>query len=136
MHTPTKAQWQTVIDNFVRVLPLAKREDHLSMLQTTLCSPWHPCGTVHCVGGWYGISALEAIDNRIYTSYTKGAEKMAQDLGFSRPRELTIWAYNNSEIWGNNDGPYMFSEAAAYDGAKNLHEVIAFLEKVRDRSPE
>ena len=136
MHTPTKSQWQTVIDNFVRVLPLAKKEHHLDMDEITICdNEGHKCGTVHCVGGWYGVSVLTEFDEA-YTSYTEGADAMAKHLGFKEDTALQHWARENPQIWGNQYGQRMFSHETAYDGAENLHEIIAFLEKVRDRSPE
>lgn len=135
MHTPTKKQWQTVIDNFVRVLPLARREDHLDMMEAVVCNNNHKCGTVHCVGGWYAVAALFPTGAE-YIGFHDGCNKMAEDLGFNYENDLELWAHHNPEVWGNEDGGSMFYDADAYDGAKNLHEVIAFLEKVKDRSPE
>lgn len=154
MHTPTKQQWQTVIDNFKKVLPLSIREGcGLNMAETEVNKPidfdWFTekstcttCGTVHCVGGWYAVATLspDLAEDRI--SYTDGAGKMAIDLGFygmdkhAKIEALENWAVSNPHIWGNLKGSLMFSCETAYNGAETLAEVVTYLESVRDRSPE
>lgn len=132
MYTPTKAQWQTVIDNFKKVLPMTILKHHLSMSETAV-NDSHTCGTVHCVGGWYAVAALDLAQP---LSYRDGAKKMSRDLGFEDDNKLEDWAGDNAYIWGNIHGLSMFSGREAYDHANTLGEVVAYLEGVRDRSPE
>jgi hypothetical protein len=135
MHTPTKAHWQVVIDNFKKVLPIATKRNNLDMLEPAVNADQHKCGTVHCIGGWYAIATCD-INKPL--NYKDGALKMAEDLGF---RDLPIlqleeWAINHPSIWGNRYGAGMFCNPSAYGNATNLAEAIQFLEKVRDRSPD
>jgi hypothetical protein len=134
MHNPTKKQWQKVIDNFKKVLPLAIREDHLNMSEARVNEKDNQCGTVHCVGGWYAVATLDTKSNLL--SFSDGADEMAKHLGFTDMYRLGDWAHANSDIWGNDFGYNLFGHEAAYDDAENLTEVITFLEGVRDRSPE
>lgn len=137
MYTPTKAQWQTVIENFQRVLPLAKREDHLNMDEYIVQEAGvHKCGTIHCVAGWYWVAVIGTNHPDKFIGFERGADLMAAQLGFFDNWEVRRWAARNPYIWGNDVGEFIFSDTDAYDGAKNLHEVIEFLTKVRDRSPE
>lgn len=75
MHTPTKAQWQVVIDNLKKVLPLAVRERHLNMMEPDAKSENHECGTIHCFGGWYAVAACD--HSEVYLGYDDGANEMA-----------------------------------------------------------
>jgi hypothetical protein len=134
MHTPTKGQWQTVIDNLKKVLPIATLPGHLNMMETEVNDYGTICGTVHCLGGWYAIAALNPGKERL--SFTDGADKMAEDIGFDDKEELEKWAHENGDIWGNEYGYYMFSGGSAFDYPKTLADIVLFLEKVRDRSPE
>jgi hypothetical protein len=136
MHTPTKQQWQTVIDNFVRVLPLAKAKRHLDMTEPKVfCGGLHKCGTNHCVAGWYAVATIHKLDGS-YVGFSDGANKMAQHLGFPGMIDLEEWAELNPQIWGNHFGTMLFYNERAFDYAQTLHDVITFLEKVKDRSPE
>lgn len=74
----------------------------------------HPCKTVACHGGYAGL---------IFNTgnwYGDGADALAKYLGFREtysmsPREnLESWAYDNSLIWGNEEGDSMFSCVAAF----------------------
>lgn len=132
---PTKQQWQKVIDNFERVLPMATMENHLTMQCTSVNENGYKCGTVHCVGGWYAVATLNMNNGEKY-SYSDGADKMAQDLGFEYDYQLLSWSIKNFEIWGNKSGNEMFCSPLAYNGADSLAEVVEFLKGVRDRSPE
>lgn len=133
MHTPTKQQWQTVIDNLKKVLPMAANEHHLDMGENRVNGHYHKCGTIHCVGGWYAVSVCDLTEE---IDFNDGGEAMANHIGFDDRHRLAEWAYLNPEIWGNEHGDMMFYDNKAYDGAKTLTEVIAHLEGVRDRSPE
>lgn len=146
MHTPTKTQWQTVIDNLKKVLPMAVIEGHLDMMEGCGRDAMHACGTIHCFGGWYAVSVLA--DKRDWFNYDDGANEMAIHLGLKqedRDGEFSIeeWALENPDIWGNNYGSYLFINAKAFfhkehrpAGAENLKHIIDHLEEVRDRSPE
>jgi hypothetical protein len=140
MHTPTKAQWQTVIDNFKKVLPLAEREDQFDMREPAVRSDEHKCGTVHCMGGWYAIKFLDEIVKQCkpgqFIGYNEGANLIAEHLGFPGQWDLQEWAGDNPEIWGNEEGSSMFSNEDSYGGAKTLAEAVTWLEGVRDRSPD
>jgi len=136
--TPTKKQWQAVIDNFKKVLPFAKKKNHLNMMETTAMAKNHKCGTIHCVAGWYAVALLKdgTINESEYVSYSDGAAAIAKQLGFKNDSQLESWANRNPDIWGNEDGINMFYSKKAYNGAKSLIEVVIYLEGVRDRSPE
>jgi hypothetical protein len=142
MHTPTKTRWNTVIDNLKKILPLASEEGQLDMHEHRVQHACYKCGTIHCVGGWYAIAAYDLINNPFEMGFSTGADRMALDLGFiadeyTPSRQLLgDWADEHPEIWGNIYGMSVFTSSKAYNGAKNMAEVIQFLEKVRDRSPD
>lgn len=133
MHTPTKQQWQTVIDNFEKVLPLATQQGHLDMDEYLVNTSWHKCGTVHCVGGWYAVAVLDTTGPEV--DYNDGANALAAHLGFQDRYLLEQWAEQNPEIWGEY-GKCMFYGVEAYGGAQTLAEVVDYLKGVRYRSPE
>lgn len=134
MHTPTKTQWQLVIDNLKKALPLATLENHLNMSEPVVSSWEHPCGTIHCLGGWYliGSVGIENISEKNYVSYDEGTELMASHLGIA---DVADWANDNPEIWGNEHGYQVFSDIEAFNDARTLGDIITYLEGVRDRSP-
>jgi hypothetical protein len=134
MHTPTKTQWNTVIENLYKILPLTSEagKGHLNMSEGAV-NVEHACGTVHCVGGWYAVAVLNT--NRCKVNFVDGANKMAQDLGFWDYTDLDEWARTHQLIWGNAYGSALFSSKIAYDGAESISDIIVFLEKVRERSP-
>jgi hypothetical protein len=143
MHTPTRKQWQVVIDNLYKILPLTfeSGKGHLNMGEGLVNDRDHPCCTVHCVGGWYAIATLD-VDNES-VDFRDGANRMALDLGFDGSNKiyypekylLEAWAIRNPLIWGNKYGTYMFYDRRAYDLAGSIAEVINFLEAVKQRSP-
>lgn len=145
MHIPSKKQWQTVIDKFKSILHRLP-ENHLDMRVAVVYRRkqqfLHECGTVHCVAGWYYLASktdieLEAAKTRTsYIGFTSGVMIMREDLGFHTTAELEEFVRNNPEIWGNSHGQELFSDSIAYDNAETLHEVVTYLEGVRDRSPE
>lgn len=139
MHTPTKSQWQTVIDNLKKVLPMATMEGHLNMLQSEV-NYEHRCGTIHCVGGWYAISTCD-LSNTV--DYEDGAHNMATHLGFKRKEDMKRYYDDRLDLWGNGHAINMFLTPCAYyhhtkrpEGAQTLQHVIDHFEEVRDRSPE
>ena len=125
---------------------MAVREDHLDMMEGCGRDEGHPCGTVHCFGGWYAIALFDGIREFYY--YDDGADEMAKHLGLKeqdRDGEFSIeeWASNNPDIWGNEYGGNVFVHARAFLtdekrplGAQSLKHIIDHLEEVRDRSPE
>lgn len=133
-HTPTKKQFQTVIDNFKKVLPQAKKAGHLNMMETNVNMYDHKCGTVHCIGGWYAIATYDASKKDL--TWTDGTRKMAMDLGFSTAHELTSWAVRNTKLWGNSQGERMFTSTTAWGDTNTLKGVVEFLEAVQKRLPE
>lgn len=136
MYMPTKKQWQTVIDNFYKILPLTLEQGngHLDMSEPDVNYIKEQCGTIHCVGGWYAIATLDFEND--FLDFTNGARSMAIDLGFGNKNYLEIWSNDNPKIWGNCFGGSMFYDKAAYDNAQSIEDVIHHLEGVRDRSPE
>lgn len=137
MHTPTKAQWQTVIDNLKKVLPMALTEESLDMGETCVCN------TTNCVGGWYVIATQGKISVEDYFSYRIGTDAIAQELGFRDDNGLEYFLSDNPDLWGNEHGCAIFSCEKAYQhkikrphGAQTLQHVIDHFEEVRDRSPE
>lgn len=146
MNHPTKKQMQTVIDNLKKIEDSANVPKALRMMEGKVSGQNHECGTVHCVAGWYAVAIRYSdkfiklkIENK-ECRFFHGASKIAEHLGFKYRNELEIWAENNPEIWGNNDGFYMFSEESAYNGMADRTDkmscVIEHLEGVRDRLPE
>jgi hypothetical protein len=135
MYTPTKKQWNTVIDNLYKILPLTFEAGigHLNMSEGSV-NDEHTCGTVHCLGGWYAIAVFDT--DRRKVTFREGANKMAEALGFNRYTDLDRWAALHPHIWGNGHGLHMFCSRNAYDYAESISDIIVFLEKVRDRSPD
>lgn len=133
---PLASQVLTVINNFKKVLPMAKREDHLNMGCTSV-NRSHECGTVHCHGGWYAISVLD-VENKLL-SYTDGADRLAKDLGFGFDEDIQEWAEQNQTLWGNEIGYGMFCDRRAFkspdrpDGANNLQDIISHWTEVYER---
>jgi|ERR1044072_188071 hypothetical protein len=145
MHTPTKTQWNTVIDNLKKILPVAVKDEQLDMQEHRVQNHYYKCGTVHCVGGWYAVAVFDLMTfpMRDIGGFTEGADQMAMDLGFEdiddfapARRSLIEWASEHPWIWGNVQGSAIFTHTSAYDYAKNMTEVVQFLEGVRDRSPD
>jgi len=146
MQHPTSTAVRKMIDKFKSVLPLAQRENHLSMSCTSVKSINHPCGSIHCHGGWYAIASNLHLSDALYIPYTKGVEQMDRDLGFkatdvvfSSDSGTVQWARNNPSIWGNYNGIYMFSRKDAFvsptrpEGANTLADIIHHWEEVAER---
>lgn len=146
MHTPTKSQWQAVIDNTKKAMEMATDPDHLDMEQVRVNVFDHKCGTIHCWGGWYAVVTL---DNSGHLSYMNGARQIAIDLGFNVDPDdgdpasiVEDWADDSPDIWGNDNGSAILSGRNAFKsdarpgGALTLQHIVDHLEEVRDRSPE
>jgi hypothetical protein len=135
----TKAQVQTVIDNFRKVLPLTVQENHLAMHQGAVNTDGYKCGTIHCHGGWYAIAACDTLKPIIFVH---GANKLAYHLGFIDNMQLRLWAKENPQIWGNSNGAYMFVDKVAFmsesrpGGAQNLQHIIDHWVEVQSRLTE
>jgi hypothetical protein len=70
----------------------------------------HLCGTPACHAGWFGIF----YDDHAH-DFDNYARIMARMLGFNyTAQELEDWASENADLWGNNDGYSIFSDAAAF----------------------
>lgn len=91
------------------------------------------CGTVACHAGLYALATTESkhwklawnvvdkdyvVHPHFYLSidddgttvgYERGADLLATDLGFRDALELQIWANQNPDMWGYEDGYFMFS---------------------------
>lgn len=118
-----------VIKNFEK-LPLKTRlsEKGLNMGECGVTNFLGICNTTMCHGGWY---AAVAIKNKFLKTfhYQDGANKMAQDLGFKHMSELSEWAMQNPELWGNESGSNMFASKHAFltdkeFGATCLEDII------------
>lgn len=140
MRKPTKNQWQVVIDNLRKVLPMAERDGGLDMFEGRVNELDHQCGTIHCVGGWYAVAAL---NTSLPLTYLDGTNAIALALGFEDDDDLEKFLLDNPDYWGNMAGKFIFCAASAYYqpdkrpyGATNLLHVIEHFEEVRDRSPE
>lgn len=137
---PKSEDIRKVIDLFKSVLPMATDPCHLDMMEGSVKSDHHKCGTVHCVAGWFAI-AIGLHKRKRIVNYEHGAQKMAIMLGFTCTWDLKKWAALNKILWGNDDGINMFVQKDAYqnritrpNGANNLQEVINHWEEVYERA--
>lgn len=141
MRNPTKKQMAYVISKLKTILPQAKFNKQFNMSECVVLqteSPAHQCGTIHCIMGWYAVAnknrkIIKKEINTGYCGYVAGCYLMSKDLGFSETGDFNIWAESNPKKWGNDDGNFLDSDPAAYDGAKNMREVVEFLERVEER---
>lgn len=133
-----------VIRNLESVLPRASRDSQLDMDEYIVYGgPDHPCGTVHCHGGWYAIATCEIKESKQFVSYTAGAHQMAKDLEVGiYTNDVEDWAKNNPEIWGNNNGKFILSCKTAFisperpKGANNLKDIVDHWKDVYNRLVE
>lgn len=134
--TPKSEDILKVINNFKRVLPMAKRDYQLCMSVAGV-NINHQCGSIHCHGGWYAIATCD-LSKQI--NYVDGAFRMSEDLGFNGPENLVIWAAQNLSLWGNNYGGSMFYCKSAFQhpekrlfGALHLSHIVDHWEEVYER---
>lgn len=147
MKHPSKENLQKVITNLEEVLPFATKPYHLDMLETTVQSKIHPCGSVHCFAGWYAASEIlngksDQYDRQSLICFSDGTRRIGDILGFDSPEALYHWADSNPDIWGNTNGRHIFSAASAFyhperrpNGAENLQHIIDHLKEVKERLP-
>ena len=84
------------------------------------------CETVACHAGWWAVAITKGtkFDRslcynymgpiRFGFSYKYAAASMAQFLGFNDMDSLQNWARDNSNLWGNVHGCYMFLNPKAF----------------------
>lgn len=132
-----------VIGVFEKVLPMAKIDNHLDMMQGSVSGGFSVCGTVHCHGGWYLIGKLGKPNK--YTNFFDGIKEMSKDLGLDNGSYMagfsgiSDWAIENPNLWGNSNGRGVFSDRIAFissdrpNGAQNLQHIIAHWKEVYER---
>jgi hypothetical protein len=124
MKNPTIKQVNYVIDKLKSVRGQARKKGALDMDEARVYSKKnkHKCGTVHCVAGWYAVANLDRKEIKTgmeegFVRYEDGANLMADDLGFNNLVDLSTWAHDNPEIWGNDWGGSMFTKKIAYNNS-------------------
>ena len=122
MKNPTIKQVNFVIEKLQLVREQASEYGAFDMIENRVYSKKHKheCGTVHCTAGWYAVanSDRQVIKDKINqgcVDFRDGADLMAIDLGFDNTYDLKCWAYENPEIWGNEDGRWLFAKDEAYN---------------------
>lgn len=128
-----------VINTLKKALPYAWREKNLDMSNGHVYSKFRTaiCGTPHCHGGWYALVSNISTSYG-YKNFHDGMDQMNKDLGI--PSVLS-WALKNPDLWGNNQGGYMFSGAGNFafasptrpSGAKRLQDIIDHWKEVYER---
>lgn len=127
-----------VAERLYSILPYAQHEGALDMYEPDvsvkpdigLCRV-HPCGTIHCHGGWYYLAKnwdRKSTFIPFYDSvgYGSGVDEISTDLGFKgADYDVQRWARDNPEIWGNPNGGCMFNSAGAfnYEGKLTLEKI-------------
>jgi hypothetical protein len=81
------------------------------------------CGTTACHGGWFTYFSMKRIPSWGYVNYNTGGDKMAQHLGFMDGDDLADWAEENTKLWGNDFGSYIFCDENAF-GSCSLDKPI------------
>jgi len=143
MRNPTKRQVQKVIDIFETVQKLADNnlENPVDMREGQVFTH---CGSPMCHAGWFeaALQKSKNTTNYSFTNYEHGAQKMAEILGFKSKNDLEMWAHYNPDIWGNQNGSFMFSFYGAFEfknGNKpkrfTLRHIISHWKKVQKRLP-
>jgi hypothetical protein len=134
MHTPTSKQAFFVSQVFREAIERYPGL-RLDMMETGVNTN-HVCGTIHCHSGTY---AIMRSDLSRCLSYDDGADQMASDLGFYDLFNLSEWAGNNPDIWGNTYGRWMFSEKLSFtspsrpDGALSIQHIADHWNEVAQR---
>ena len=106
------------------------------------------CSTTCCHGGLYALAVADQEgyyfdDHTLHykgepLDYKKGANKMAEFLGFDGKMELLIWARMNEDLWGNKNGYAMFDNRGnafgyCHGSDITLDIIIAHWRAVADR---
>ena len=102
--TPTHKKLKTVIDTLGSIREVADRVG--VDMDRVLVDP--ACRASSCHGGWYGIA------RGCQSVFDKGVDRMAHDLGFRGRHDLTTWAEENPDLWGNRYGEWMFGLEIAF----------------------
>jgi len=134
MKTPTQEQFQVVIDNLEKALKISKNNAPVDMMSVDIAiNKKYACGTPMCHAGWYLIATSKVTS---HTSYSDGAELMAEHLGFANDFYLKLWAKQNSDIWGNREGESMFCSENAFSTSEpfGLKTIIDHWKAVKERA--
>ena len=103
------------------------------------------CGTVCCHAGAYllarrPVSSAFGVVTYNLGSYTRGADIMANDLGFEQAWDLQRFMAIHPEIWGNERGSGLFASSYAFTPSDvyttTLAEIIEHWKGVAERLRE
>lgn len=73
------------------------------------------CSTPSCFGGWLALKYKTGQSEYFLRHFADGANAFAEELGFTYRDDLTEYAAENPEIWGNKNGDEMFCSAYAFN---------------------
>jgi len=133
MNTPTKEQFLHVIEVLETALAhKPKGCETVNMIEGNVPTiSEHACGAPACHAGEYLIGKALLGESKIHPRYSKGATRLANDLGFKSADNLLYWS--SVRNWGNQHGDSMFilSKAFGIRGrAATLPEIIHHWKKV------
>lgn len=79
-------------------------------------SEFNVCGTMACHAGWFAVArGMSRLSYGVGAyDYNSSANDMAKFLGFKGAEDLESWAVENTDMWGNHSGSYMFCDGAAF----------------------
>lgn len=143
---PTSEQVTKVIENFKKVLPIANGHTHLLNMQEARVNlnlkVGEECGTPMCHAGWYALAVKDELPTDRGINFQHGKILMSKHLGFEElgDYDVSTWAYQNPDIWGNNYGSGMFCDPEAFVTDKrpnywdlSLQSIVDHWTDVRDR---
>ena len=134
-NAPRAQMFRSVAETFRQYREAHEQKPHVDMRLTGAYTarPTRPdeplCGTVACVSGHYAMATtkqlvlakigdLDRPERRRYPravcQWIEGADRMANDLGFTDHFYLLVWAYKHPKIWGNDQGAEMFQLESAW----------------------
>ena len=123
---------RAVAETFDRILADPSYDGHhviMSQANVTV-----ECGTTACHAGWYELARAPAGTEIKSLFWTDGADQMARDLGFEYREDLTEWARDNPDVWGNEYGYGMFQLNLAFgDGPITLADIAEHWHGVANR---
>lgn len=125
-----------VIEKFESLLPLYGEIVPLDMASPSVPEKINLCSTPCCHAGWYLVARFPS--RPLDLAWTYGASFLSKDLGFEYLNELQDWAKDNPELWGNEDGRYMFKLSKAFTPgdkkeAETLNDIIDHWKEVYKR---